>query len=210
MAKQRHPLGDVLYKARLVLADGASHAEVLKNLDIPGWHLIELEHNHITHPNPDLLTLIFQCYGLNNDQVAALQRTPDLTTALFELTLTTELKLAANHHETLDWPDSAAFATEHGITKMRDPRAVNSYADILRCIRLNAEWCPIHTASLIYGVSPMAYWQMEAAQIPVSNAVIAVLAERLRTDNLQPFLEAENLSAAVSAQLREHPENLPS
>jgi len=209
MTKQRHPLGDVLYKARLVLADGASHAEVLKNLDIPGWYLSELEHNHIAHPNPDLLTLIFQCYGLNDDQVAALQQTPDLTTALFELTLTTELSLAANHHETLDWPDSATFAAQHGVIRMRDPRAVNSYADILRCIRLDHEWCPIHTASLIYGVSPMAYWQMEAAQIPVSNEVIAALAERLGVDSLQPFLEAENLYAAVNDQLREHPENLP-
>jgi len=209
MTKQRHPLGDVLYKARLVLADGASHAEVLKNLDIPGWYLSELEHNHIAHPNPDLLTLIFQCYGLNDDQVAALQQTPDLTTALFELTLTTELNLAANHHETLDWPDSATFAAQHGVIRMRDPRAVNSYADILRCIRLDHEWCPIHTASLIYGVSPMAYWQMEAAQIPVSNEVIAALAERLGVDSLQPFLEAENLYAAVNDQLREHPENLP-
>ena len=209
MAKQRHPLGDVLYKARLVLADGASHAEVLKNLDIPGWYLSELEHNHIAHPNSGLLALIIQCYGLDDAQVAALEQTPDLTTALFELTLTTELKLAANHHEVLDWPDSAIFAAEHGIIKMRDPRAINSYADVLRCIRLDNEWCPIHTASLIYGVSPMAYWQMEAAQIPVSNQVMAVLAERLRTDDLQPFLEAENLYAAVSAQLREHPENLP-
>lgn len=209
MTKQRHPLGDVLYKARLVLADGASHAEVLKNLDIPGWYLSELEHNHIVHPNPDLLTLIFQCYGLNDEQVAALQQTPDLTTALFELTLTTELNLAANHHEALDWPDSATFAAQHGVIRMRDPRAVNSYADILRCIRLEHEWCPIHTASLIYGVSPMAYWQMEAAQIPVSNEVIAALAERLRVDSLQPFLEAENLYAAVNEQLREHPENLP-
>lgn len=209
MTKQRHPLGDVLYKARLVLADGASHAEVLKNLDIPGWYLSELEHNHIVHPNPDLLTLIFQCYGLNDEQVAALQQTPDLTTALFELTLTTELNLAANHHETLDWPDSATFAAQHGVIRMRDPRAVNSYADILRCIRLEHEWCPIHTASLIYGVSPMAYWQMEAAQIPVSNEVIAMLAERLRVDSLQPFLEAENLYAAINEQLRKHPENLP-
>lgn len=209
MTKQRHPLGDVLYKARLVLADGASHAEVLKNLDIPGWYLSELEHNHIVHPNPDLLTLIFQCYSLNDEQVAALQQTPDLTTALFELTLTTELNLAANHHEALDWPDSATFAAQHGVIRMRDPRAVNSYADILRCIRLEHEWCPIHTASLIYGVSPMAYWQMEAAQIPVSNEVIAALAERLRVDSLQPFLEAENLYAAVNEQLREHPENLP-
>lgn len=209
MTKQRHPLGDVLYKARLVLADGASHAEVLKNLDIPGWYLSELEHNHIVHPNPDLLTLIFQCYGLNDDQVAALQQTPDLTTALFELTLTTELNLAANHHEALDWPDSATFAAQHGVIRMRDPRAVNSYADILRCIRLEHEWCPIHTASLIYGISPMAYWQMEAAQIPVSNEVIAMLAKRLRVDSLQPFLEAENLYAAVNEQLQEHPENLP-
>ncbi|WP_341778649.1 hypothetical protein [Levilactobacillus sp. HBUAS70063] len=202
MTMQRQSLGAVLYKARLILADGASYEDVLKNLDIPAWYLHELEQGHITHPNPDLLALIFQCYGLNYQQVAALQRAKDLTTALFELTISDNLRLAANHHQAMDWPDSAAFAAKHGVVKPTDPHAVNSYADILRCLRLADDYCPIHTASLIYGVSPMVYWQMEAAQIPVSPQIVAVLAEQLRVDSLQPFLEAPDLTAAVERQLR--------
>lgn len=201
MMMQRHSLGAVLSKARLILADGASYEEVLKNLDIPAWYLEELEHDHITHPNPDLLALIYQCYGLNYQQVTALQRAEDLTTALFELTISDNLRLAANHHQAMDWPDSAVFAAKHGVVKPA-PHAVNSYADILRCLRLADDYCPIHTASLIYGVSPMVYWQMEAAQIPVSPQIVAVLAEQLRVDSLQPFLTAPDLPAAVERRLR--------
>lgn len=202
MVKQRNSLSAVLYKARLILADGASYDEVLKNLDIPGWYLSELEHRHIAHPNPELLTLIFQCYGLNDQQVVALQRAEDLTTALFELTISDNLQLAANHHQEMDWPDSAEFAAKHALIKPTNPHERNSYADILRCMRVETCDCPIHTASLIYGVSPMAYWQMEAAQIPVSDEIVATLAAQLQVHDLRPFLEAPDLVMAVERQLR--------
>jgi len=202
MVKQRHSLSAVLTKARLILADGASYEEVLKNLDIPGWYLSELEHRHIAHPNPDLLALIFQCYGLNAQQVADLQRAEDLTTALFELTISDDLQLAANHHQEMDWPNSAEFAAKHGVIKPTDPRDRNSYADILRCMRLETSDCPIHAASLIYGVSPMAYWQMEAAQIPVPEEIVAAVAAQLQVTDLRPFLEAPDLAMAVERQLQ--------
>lgn len=201
MTMHRQPLRAVLYKARLILADGASYEEVLKNLDIPAWYLHELEQGHIRHPNPDLLALIFQSYGLNYQQVAALQRSENLTTALFELTISDNLRLAANHHQDMDWPDSAAFAAKHGIIKP-EPAMLNSHADILRCLRLRNNDA-IHTASLRYDVSPMVYWQMEAAQIPVTAQILALLTEQLRLESLQPLLAATDLPAAVERQLRE-------
>lgn len=202
MSKTRHSLGDVLYQARLILADGASYADVLKNLDIPSWYLSELEHDHIHYPNPDLLVLIFQYYGLNYQQVTELQRAQDLTTALFELTISADIRLAANLHQAMDWPNSAEFAAKYGVVKSRDPHAVNSYADILRCLRLTDEYCPIHTASLIYDVSPMVYWQMEAEQIPVSPEIVSALAAQLGVNDLRPLLEAPDLTAAVARRLQ--------
>lgn len=202
MTTIRHSLGDVLANARRILANDASPAEVLHDSDVPAWYLTELERDHIARPNDDLLTLIYQAYELDATDIWLLCQAKHLQTALTQVALARKQATATFHRQTqLTWPDSARVAKEYAVVPPEDASATYRYADILRCLRTQIDRDPIIAASVYYRLSPMAYWQMEAAQLAVSDDVLQLLTYRLELDDLNPLLHTTDLFGALCQQL---------
>ncbi|MFC6260602.1 hypothetical protein [Levilactobacillus fujinensis] len=210
MQKYRHPLGETLRQMRLILAPGAMPDEILAMVDLPTWYLLELERGHITRPNPDTLTLIYDCYQMTADQVANFRMAVNLKAAITKIITAKEATGQTYQRQSkLQWPSSDLYATEHPVVKMEDPAARNSYADILRCVRKRIEWCPLLITSFYYRISPMAYWQMEAAQLPATNTVIQILCQRLNVTNLDRFIYAEDLYTTLCRHLNLSQQDIP-
>ncbi|WP_143463038.1 hypothetical protein [Levilactobacillus enshiensis] len=210
MQEYRHPLGETLRQMRLILADGAMPDEILAMVDLPAWYLLELERGHITRPNPDTLTLIYDCYQMTAEQVAHFRMAPDLKVAITAI-VTSKKAVGETYRRqgNQKWPSSDLYATEHRVVHMADPAARHSYADILRCVRQRIEWCPLLISSFYYRLSPMAYWQMEAAQLPVTDAVIQILCQRLNVATLDPFIYADDLYATLCHHLNLSQQDIP-
>ncbi|MCI1553014.1 MAG: hypothetical protein LKH74_03745 [Levilactobacillus sp.] len=210
MMTTRHSLGTVLTQIRCILADGATAAEVLCDADVPAWYLTELERDHITRPNDELLALICQAYELSEQTVGNLRQAPHLAAAIAQIARARDHELATRlRQRMMSWPDSATTAATESVIQMSDPAAKHSYADILRCVRQRIEWCPILVSALYYRVSPMAYWQMEAAQLAVTPEVKQLLGYRLECDDLTPFLHADDLYTAICQHLDLCKKSLP-
>ncbi|MFC6275734.1 hypothetical protein ACFQET_09500 [Levilactobacillus tangyuanensis] len=210
MQPMRHTLGDLLTNARLVLANEAPIETVLKNTGIPSWYLAELEKDHIARPNPDFLTLILQCYELTYAQAVKLRQTDHITSALSEMAYYKHQRLVTyQQQQEMQWPDSAEFAKQHSRVEMPTPDAVNSYADIMRCVRVQIEWHPVAIACIFYRVSPMEYWQMEAEQLYVTPSVIHMLCHRLEVPDLDELLAAPDLFGTICDHLGLKKESLP-
>jgi len=202
MTMRRQSLGTVLTSARKILMNGATPTEVLCDVDVPAWYLAELECDHITRPNEDLLTLICQAYELAVADVTGLRQSPQLTTDLTELAAQRDQATATFlRQQRLAWPDSALAAQQPGSLKQADPAASHSYADILRCLRTQIDHDPIMAASVYYRLSPMAYWQMEAAQLAITDEVERLLCYRLEVEDLSRFLYVDDLFSALCGQL---------
>lgn len=202
MTMRRQSLGTVLTSAREILMNGATPAEVLRDVDVPAWYLAELEHDHITRPNEDLLTLICQAYELAPADVADLRQSPQLTTDLTELAGQRDQATATFlRQQRLDWPDSAWAAKQPGSLNQTDPAANHNYADILRCLRIQIDHDPVMAASVYYRLSPMAYWQMEAAQLAITDEVERLLCYRLEVEDLSRFFYVDDLFSALCGQL---------
>ncbi len=207
MIMTRHSLGVVLTQIRLILADGATAAEVLRDADVPAWYLSELERDNIVRPNDDLLTLICQAYELSVQTVWQLCQVTHLKSALVEIVRARDNELATRRRQCgMNWPDSA---TADPVVQMSDPAANHSYADILRCVRQRIEWNSVLASAVYYRVSPMAYWQMEAAQIALTPEVKQLLCYRLESDDLTPFIYADDLYTAVCQHLDLCKKSLP-
>jgi len=210
MQEYRHPLGETLRQMRLILAAGAMPDEILAMVDLPTWYLLELERGHITHPDPDTLTLIYDCYQVTADQVANFRLAPDLKAAITTVITAKEATGQTYRRQSkFKWPSSDWYAAKHPVVKMADPAARNSYADILRCVRERIEWCPLLFTSFYYRLSPMAYWQMEAAQLPVTDTVIQILCQRLNVTNLDAFIYADDLYTTLCQHLNLSQRDLP-
>jgi len=202
MTTTRHSLGTVLTHARKILANDVMPAEALRTADIPVWYLAELERNHIGRPNDDLLTLIYQAYELDAVDVDELRRTRHLDQKLRELAVAREAATATFlRQQAFHWPDSAMVANHNGRIPLSDPAARNSYADILRCLRTQIDHEPVMAASVYYQLSPMAYWQMEAAQLAITDEVERLLCYRLEVDDLSRFIYADDLFGTLCGQL---------
>ncbi|WP_258115700.1 hypothetical protein [Levilactobacillus yiduensis] len=210
MITTRHSLGTVLTQIRLVLANGATVAEVLRDADVPAWYLAELERDNIARPNEDLLTLICQAYELSRQTVWELCQVAHLTPALLKITRVRDHELATRRRQrAMIWPNSAAIAAATPVVHMSDPAATYSYADILRCVRQRIEWCSVLVSAVYYRVTPMAYWQMEAAQIALTPEVKQLLCYRLESDDLTPFIYADDLYTAICQHLDLCKKSLP-
>lgn len=210
MQEYRHPLGETLRQMRLILAAGAMPDEILAMVDLPTWYLLELERGHITRPNPDTLTLIYDCYQMTAEQVASFRMASDLKAAITKIiTVKKATGQTYQRQSKQKWPSSDLYAMEYPVVQMADPAARNSYADILRCVRERIEWCPLLITSFYYRLSPMAYWQMEAAQLPVTDTVIRILCQRLNVTNLDTFIYADDLYTTLCQHLNLSQRDLP-
>lgn len=214
MTTTQHSLGAVLTAARRILAHNVSPAEVLRDVGVPAWYLAELERDCITRPNRDLLTLIYQAYELDAPTVQTFRQTRHFTTVLRNLASEREQATATFlRQQAFVWPDSAQFARQHGRLS-HDPTVKNTYADLLRCARTQIDHDSVLAASVYYRLSPMAYWQMEADQLAVTDEVLTLLSYRLEVDDLTPFLVADNLGNLVyqrlaACQLTPSPRQIP-
>lgn len=210
MITTRHSLGTVLTQIRLVLANGATAVEVLCDADVPAWYLSELEHDNIARPNEELLALICQAYELSVQTVWALCQVDQLKPALASIVRVRDHQLATRlRQRTMQWPNSATMAATAPVVHMSDPAAIHSYADILRCVRRRIEWDSVLVAAIYYRVTPMAYWQMEAAQIALTPEVKQLLCYRLESDDLTPFIYADDLYTAICQHLDLCKKSLP-
>lgn len=210
MITTRHSLGTVLTQIRLMLANGATAAEVLCDADVPAWYLSELEHDNIARPNEELLALICQAYELSVQTVWDLCQTNQLKPALASIVRVRDHQLATRlRQRTMQWPNSATVAATTPVVHMSDPAATHSYADILRCVRRRIEWDSVLVAAIYYRVTPMAYWQMEAAQIALTPEVKQLLCYRLESDDLTPFIYADDLYTAICQHLDLCKKSLP-
>ncbi|ERK46132.1 hypothetical protein HMPREF0495_00058 [Levilactobacillus brevis ATCC 14869 = DSM 20054] len=202
-----HSLGTILKALRHILAADATPEAVLKDIDVPVWYLLELEADHITVADGDTLTLICSCYKLTVDQLLMLSAAADLPEAIVHMTIqqyrTYEVP---NDLPDQPWPDSTQVTP---LITNSDPLAKHTYADVLHCVRTQVEDQSVTAVSALLNVSPMAYWQMEAGQLPVPFWLQRKIAFRLHLRNLTTLTRATDILTTICQHLDIAPEGLP-
>ncbi|MCM6796208.1 hypothetical protein [Levilactobacillus brevis] len=202
-----HSLGTILKALRHVLAADATPEAVLKDIDVPVWYLLELEADHITVADGDTLTLICSCYQLTVDQLIMLSVAANLPEAIVHMTIQRYRTYEApNYLPDRPWPDSTQVVP---LITNPDPLAKHTYADVLRCIRTQVEDRSVTAVSALLNVSPMAYWHMEAGQLPVPTWLQRKIAFRLHLKNLTTLTRATDILTTICQHLDIAPDDLP-
>lgn len=202
-----HSLGTILKALRHVLAADATPEAVLKDIDVPVWYLLELEADHITVADGDTLTLICSCYKLTVDQLVMLSAAADLPEAIVQMTIqqyrTYEAPCGLLEQS---WPDSTRMTP---LITNSDPLAKHTYADVLHCVRTQIEDQSVTAVSTLLTISPMAYWQMEAGQLPVPVWLQRKIAFRLHLKSLTTLTRSTDILTAICQHLDITPDGLP-
>ncbi|MGJ4011901.1 hypothetical protein ACLOEZ_04825 [Levilactobacillus brevis] len=202
-----HSLGTILKALRHVLAADATPEAVLKDIDVPVWYLLELEADHIAVADGDTLTLICSCYKLTVDQLIMLSAAAHLPEAIVHMTIQQYRTYEApNGLPDQHWPDSTRMTP---LIENPDPLAKHTYAEVLHCIRTQVEDRSVTAVSALLHVSPMAYWQMEAGQLPVPFWLQRKIAFRLHLRNLTTLTRATDILTTICQHLDIAPEGLP-
>ena len=202
-----HSLGTILKALRHILAADATPEAVLKDIDVPVWYLLELEADHITVADGDTLTLICSCYKLTVDQLLMLSAAADLPEAIVHMTIQQYRTYEApNDLPDQPWPDSTQVTP---LITNSDPLAKHTYADVLYCVRTQVEDQSVTAVSALLNVSPMAYWQMEAGQLPVPAWLQRKIAFRLHLKSLTTLTRATDILTAICQHLDIKPDGLP-
>ncbi|WP_225395595.1 hypothetical protein [Levilactobacillus brevis] len=202
-----HSLGTILKALRHVLAADATPEAVLKDIDVPVWYLLELEADHIAVADGDTLTLICSCYKLTVDQMIMLSAAANLPEAIVHMTIQQYRTYEApNGLPDQHWPDSTRMTP---LIENPDPLAKHTYAEVLHCIRTQVEDRSVTAVSALLHVSPMAYWQMEAGQLPVPFWLQRKIAFRLHLRNLTTLTRATDILTTICQHLDIAPEGLP-
>lgn len=202
-----HSLGTILKALRHVLAADATPEAVLKDIDVPVWYLLELEADHIAVADGDTLTLICSCYKLTVDQLIMLSAAANLPEAIVHMTIQQYRTYEApNGLPDQHWPDSTRMTP---LIENPDPLAKHTYAEVLHCIRTQVEDRSVTAVSALLHVSPMAYWQMEAGQLPVPFWLQRKIAFRLHLRNLTTLTRATDILTTICQHLDIAPEGLP-
>lgn len=202
-----HSLGTILKTLRHILAADATPEAVLKDIDVPIWYLLELEADHITVADGDTLTLICSCYQLTVDQLIMLSVAANLPEAIVHMTLQRYRTYEApNYLPDRPWPDSTHVVP---LITNPDPLAKHTYADVLHCIRTQVEDRSVTAVSALLNVSPMAYWHMEAGQLPVPTWLQRKIAFRLHLKSLTTLTRATDILTTICQHLDIVPDDLP-
>lgn len=202
-----HSLGTILKALRHVLAADATPEAVLKDIDVPVWYLLELEADHIAVADGDTLTLICSCYKLTVDQLIMLSAAANLPEAIVHMTIQQYRTYEApNGLPDQHWPDSTRMTP---LIENPDPLAKHTYAEVLHCIRTQVEDRSVTAVSALLHVSPMAYWQMEAGQLPVPFWLQRKIAFRLHLRNITTLTRATDILTTICQHLDIAPEGLP-
>lgn len=194
-----HSVGEILRTVRLYTY-GHDLPELKDRLELFGiqlWVYQAIEARRSTTLSFDYQEILMHFFGLQVADYRAFQRTSDLKCAV---------KTAVDSHrqheawrirrEHLVWPDSARVARRLTGDHPTD-RTQQTYAAILRCLRVDMLQQTVDELAAYFDLSPLLYWQMETAQLPLSDDMVCWAGELLGVTDLTVFLQVDHLRGVL-------------